>query len=157
MRMLTVLLLATTLRGDSVSLAYTGTAGWIIQNGKTVILIDPYLTRAKYRSPNDDVSPDDPRPLVTAGTVAEPDTGVIDAHIQRADFIFITHTHPDHSLDMPYIARKTGAKVIGTESTANVARAEGVPERQIQVVKGGEDLKFDGFSVRVIRSVHGIF
>jgi len=47
--------------------------------------------------------------------------------------------------------------VIGTESTANVARAGGVPERQIQVVKGGEVLNFEGFSVRVIRSVHGIF
>jgi L-ascorbate metabolism protein UlaG (beta-lactamase superfamily) len=58
---------------------------------------------------------------------------------------------------MPYIARKTGARVIGTESTANVARAEGVPERQIQVVKGGEELKFEGFSVRVIHSLHGIF
>src|SRR5579872_4786614 len=146
MRMLTVLLLATTLRGDSVSLAYTGTAGWIIQNGKTVILIDPYLTRAKYPSPNDDVSPDDPRPLVTGGSIVEPDTKVIDAHITRADFIFLTHTHPDHSLDMPYIARKTGARVIGTQSTANVARAYAVPEGQIQVVKGGEELQFDGFS-----------
>jgi L-ascorbate metabolism protein UlaG (beta-lactamase superfamily) len=58
---------------------------------------------------------------------------------------------------MPYIARKTGARVIGTESTGNLARAEGVPERQIQVVKGGEELKFDGFSVRVIPSLHGIF
>ncbi len=82
---------------------------------------------------------------------------MIDAHIARADFVFLTHTHPDHSLDMPYIARKTGAQVIGTESTANVARANGIPESQIRVVKGGEQLKFDGFSVRVIPSLHGLF
>ena len=55
------------------------------------------------------------------------------------------------------VAHKTGARVIGTASTANLARAEGVPERQIQIVSGGEELKFDGFSVRVIRSLHGIF
>lgn len=157
MRTSLTLLLALTLRADPVSLAYLGTAGWQITNGKTVILIDPYLTRVKSQSPNDDVSPDDPRPLATRDSTVESDTAVIDAHIKKADFIFLTHTHTDHSLDMPYIAKKTGARVIGTESTANVARAYDVPERQIQVVKGGEDLKFDGFSVRVIRSIHGIF
>jgi len=155
--LLLILAATATLRADSVSLAYLGTAGWQITSGKTVILIDPYLTRAKYRSPNDDVSPEDPRPLVTGSSIVEPDTAVIDAHIQKANFIFLTHTHPDHSLDMPYIARQTGARVIGTESTANVARAYELPERQVQVVKGGEDLHFDGFSVRVIRSLHGIF
>jgi L-ascorbate metabolism protein UlaG (beta-lactamase superfamily) len=157
MRISMILLLTMTLRADPISLVYLGTAGWQITNGKTIILIDPYLTRVKSRSPNDDVSPDDPRPLATADSVVESDTAVIDAHIKKADFIFLTHTHTDHSLDMPYIARKTGARVIGTESTANVARAYAIPERQIEVVKGGEQLSFEGFSVRVIRSVHGIF
>lgn len=141
----------------AVQLTYLGTAGWQITDGKTVILVDPYLTRAKYPSPNDDVSPDDPRPLVTVSSVVESDQAVVDAHIQRAGYIFLTHSHPDHSLDMPYIARKTGALVVGTESSANLARASGVPDRQIRIVQGGEELKFDGFSVRVIPSLHGIF
>ena len=100
------LLLAVTLRADSVSLSYLGTAGWEITNGTTVILIDPYLTRVKSRSPNDDVSPDDPRPLATRDSVIEAETTVIDAHIKKADFIFLTHAHTDHSLDMPYIAQR---------------------------------------------------
>ncbi len=157
MRFCMIVLAALALRADSVSLSYTGTAGWQIVSGNTVVLIDPYFTRAKYRSPNDDVSPDDPRPTVNVNSVVEPDTAVIDAHIQRADYILLTHTHPDHSLDMPYIARKTGAPVIGTESTANVARAYGIPESQIQVVKGGEQLQLKGLTVHVIPSLHGIF
>lgn len=141
----------------AVTLAYLGTAGWQIIDGKTTILIDPYLTRAKYPSPNDGVDKNDPRPLVGIDSVVESDTAVIDAHIQHADYIFLTHTHPDHSLDMPYIARKTGALVVGTESTANLARVSGVPTAQIRAVKGGEELTFDTFSVRVIHSLHGIF
>jgi L-ascorbate metabolism protein UlaG (beta-lactamase superfamily) len=42
---------------------------------------------------------------------------VTDSHVKRADFILVTHTHYDHVLDVPYIATKTGATVIGTEST----------------------------------------
>jgi L-ascorbate metabolism protein UlaG (beta-lactamase superfamily) len=141
----------------AVTLAYLGTAGWQIIDGKTTILIDPYLTRAKYPSPNDGVDKNDPRPLVGIDSVVESDTAVIDAHIQHADYIFLTHTHPDHSLDMPYIARKTGALVVGTESTANLARVSGVPTAQIRAVKGDEELTFDTFSVRVIHSLHGIF
>jgi L-ascorbate metabolism protein UlaG (beta-lactamase superfamily) len=157
MRFSVALLLAMALRAQPVSLTYLGTAGWQITDGSTTILIDPYLTRARYPSPNDGVAPDDPRPLADVSSIVESNAAVIDAHIARSDFVFLTHTHPDHSLDMPYIARKTGARVIGTESTANVARAEGVPEKQIQVVNGGEKLEFDGFSVQVIRSLHGLF
>ncbi|HUA61181.1 MAG TPA: MBL fold metallo-hydrolase [Verrucomicrobiae bacterium] len=155
--LLTLLVFGWSLRAGPVSLEYLGTAGWRVTSGKLVILIDPYLSRVKYPSPNDNVDPNDPRPLIDGRSIVESDKAVVDAHIDRADFIFLTHSHPDHSLDMPYIARKTGAKVIGTESTGNLARAEGVPERQIQVVKGGEQLTFDGFSVRVIPSLHGIF
>jgi len=108
------------------------------------------------RTPNDDVLPGDTRPLYTRDDVAQSDTATIDAHIARADFILITHTHADHTLDLPYIARKTGAVVIGTESTRNLARAYGIPSDKLIVGRGGDDLEFDGMSVRIIPSLHGI-
>jgi L-ascorbate metabolism protein UlaG (beta-lactamase superfamily) len=139
-----------------VRLSYLGTAGWEITDGKTVILVDPYLSRLKLPTPNDAVLSDDPRPLFGWDSIGVPDEAVIDAHIKRADFILITHTHLDHTLDLPYIARKTGAMVIGTESTINFARASGVPSNQLLGVKGGDDLEFGVFSVRVIPSLHGV-
>jgi L-ascorbate metabolism protein UlaG (beta-lactamase superfamily) len=141
---------------ENLRLAYLGTAGWEITDGKTVILVDPYLSRFKMKTPNDDISPDDHRPFLGDDDVIVPDEAVINAHIKRADFILITHTHLDHVIDMPYIARRTGAIVIGTESTANFAHLNGVPSDQIVEVKGGEDLEFGVFSVRVIPSLHGI-
>ena len=86
--------------------------------------------------------------------IATPDEAAIDAHIQRADFVLVTHTHYDHILDVPHIALKTRATVIGTESTENVMRAYSVPEEQLITVRGGEDYQFKGFSVKVIPSIH---
>jgi L-ascorbate metabolism protein UlaG (beta-lactamase superfamily) len=79
---------------------------------------------------------------------------VIDSHIQQGDFVLVTHTHYDHVLDVPHIARKTGATVIGTESTENVMRAYGVPEGQLITVRGGEDYQFGSFSLKVIPCLH---
>lgn len=139
-----------------VRLSYLGTAGWEITDGKTVILVDPYLSRLKMEIPGAAVAPDDPRPTVPLDGIARPDASVIDAHVQRADFILLTHTHIDHVLDVPYIARKTGALVIGSESTTNFARDSGVPDAQLMTVLGGDDLQFASFSVRVIPSLHSI-
>jgi L-ascorbate metabolism protein UlaG (beta-lactamase superfamily) len=139
-----------------VELSYLGNAGWQITDGKTVVLVDPYLTRAKLQTPNDPARSDDPRPLLSFNDFAVPDTAVIDAHIRKADFILVTHTHPDHVLDVPYIARKTGARVIGTQSTINYARDCGVPGAQLVDVKGGEVLRFGPLTIRVIPSLHGI-
>jgi L-ascorbate metabolism protein UlaG (beta-lactamase superfamily) len=144
-------------RGSSpVSLKYFGTAGWEISDGKTVVLIDPYLSRLRHVIPNADTLVTDTRPMFTNDDVARTDTSVVDAHIQRADFILITHSHLDHAMDMPYIAGKTGATVIGTESTYNLARAYGVGGDKLMLVRGGEDYELGALSIRVIPSLHGV-
>jgi L-ascorbate metabolism protein UlaG (beta-lactamase superfamily) len=140
----------------SVRLKYLGTAGWEISDGRMTLLVDPYLSRLHMTTPNDDVLPGDTRRRFTPTDAAQSDTATIDAHIQRADFILLTHTHADHALDVPYIARKTGATVIGTESARNLARAYGIPGDKLIVARGGDDLEFEGWSVRVIPSLHGI-
>ena len=143
---------------NQVVLKYLGTAGWEITNGTTTILVDPYLSRINGPAPTRGGSghpvPGDMRRAYTRTDIARPDIAAIDAHIQRADFVLVTHTHYDHILDVPHIALKTRATVIGTESTENVMRAYGVPEEQLITVRGGEDYQFQGFSLKVIPSIH---
>jgi glyoxylase-like metal-dependent hydrolase (beta-lactamase superfamily II) len=45
--------------------------------------------------------------------VVVPDKATVDAHVTRAEYILLTHSHVDHILDAPYIASKTGAMVRG--------------------------------------------
>jgi L-ascorbate metabolism protein UlaG (beta-lactamase superfamily) len=141
-----------------VILRWLGTAGWEISDGTTVILIDPYISRIYGPQPPGRTpyarTPGDTRPLYGWDDVAVPDVAAIDAHIKRADYVLVTHTHYDHILDVPQIAFKTHAVVIGTESTENVLRAYKVPEEQLITVRGGEDYEFGTFSLKVIPSLH---
>jgi len=146
---------STEVKADPVTLKYLGAAGWEISDGTTFILIDPYLSRINGPAPpGGHPMVGDTRRAYGWGDIASPDAGAIDAHIQRADFVLITHTHYDHVLDTPYIAIKTRAVVIGTESTENVMRAYSVPEEQLITVRGGEDYEFGALSLKVIPSIH---
>jgi L-ascorbate metabolism protein UlaG (beta-lactamase superfamily) len=145
-------------KSGQVTLRWLGTAGWEISDGATVILIDPYVSRIFGPQPPGRApyarTPEDTRRLYGWDDAAAPDLAAIDAHIQRADFVLVTHTHYDHVLDVPAIALKTHATVIGTESTENVLRAYKVPEEQLISVRGGEDYEFGAFSLKVIPSLH---
>jgi L-ascorbate metabolism protein UlaG (beta-lactamase superfamily) len=68
----------------------------------------------------------------------------------------VSHSHIDHVLDVPSIAWRTGAVVVGTESTARLARAAGLPERDILAAHGGEDLRVGAFQVRVVPAMHSL-
>lgn len=145
-------------KSGQVILRWLGTAGWEISDGTTVILIDPYLSRIFGPQPPGRTpfarTPGDTRPQFGWDDVASPDVPIIDAHIQRADYVLVTHTHYDHVLDVPHIALKTHATVIGTESTENVLRAYKAPEEKLITVRGGEDYEFGVFSLKAIPSLH---
>lgn len=142
-----------------LKLTHFGAAGWSITDGQTVILLDPYLSRIRFTGrrfgPHDaTVVPGDSRPVVTMDDVPPIDTATIDANIPHADYLLLSHSHFNHCMDVPYIAKRTGAVVIGSESTMNVAMNGGVPEEQTIAVKGGEDFTFEQFSLRVVPSLH---
>lgn len=138
---------------EPIQLKYLGTAGWEVNDGSITVLIDPYISRVKLGT-GPGVSPKDTRPTVNRTDVFVSDTVLIDSIITKADFILAHHSHFDHLADVPYIAEKTGAKVIGTETTCNILRAYGIPNEQLYPVKGGEDYQFENFSVQVIPSIH---
>lgn len=134
-----------------LQMRYLGAAGWEVRSGDTVVLIDPYISRLRRGPPDGTV---DSRRYFAETDYPAPDTEAIDRIVTRADFILVHHAHLDHILDVPYIAKKTGAKVIGTETVTNVLRAYGVPEEQLYAVEGGEDYQFQALSIRVIPSLH---
>jgi L-ascorbate metabolism protein UlaG (beta-lactamase superfamily) len=103
--------------GASVRVRWLGTAGFEITFETTTILIDPYLTRASL-------------PRLVAGKL-EPNTKLLRSHLPKADAIIAGHTHFDHALDIPFLARSTGAMVFGSRSAITLCRGSSVPEAQL--------------------------
>ncbi len=136
---------------EGLQFKYLGAAGWEISDGQIVVLIDPYISRLKY---TDRGHPDDTRRAFRRDDVAISDEELIDQTISKADFILVHHAHFDHLGDVPYIAKKTGAKIIGTETTMAILRAYDIPEEQLYAVGGGEDYQFENFSIRIVPSIH---
>jgi L-ascorbate metabolism protein UlaG (beta-lactamase superfamily) len=54
------------------------------------------------------------------------------AHIDKADFILLTHGHFDHMADAVELAKKTGARLVAPfELGTNMARLQGFPSKQM--------------------------
>ncbi|MFD6904829.1 MBL fold metallo-hydrolase [Streptomyces sp. NPDC060077] len=129
----------------SVSFRWLGTAGWRIDVAGRTVLFDPYLTR--FRTGLFDGGLDPQTQLTT-------DPALVDPHIGRPELVLVSHSHWDHLGDVPYIAKTTGARVIGTETTYHLLTALGVDPKQISVVKGGEVLDIGTITVEVVPSLH---
>ncbi|MDG4802641.1 MBL fold metallo-hydrolase [Micromonospora sp. WMMD980] len=129
----------------AVSFRWWGTAGWRIDIGDRTVLVDPYLSRYDTGLFTGGFRPDTPL------TVA---TDVVDRLADRAENILVTHTHWDHYNDVPHIAARTGARVLGTLTAYHLGLAYGLPAGQLAPVKGGEVLDFDGYTVEVVGSLH---
>jgi len=64
------------------------------------------------------------------------------------------HSHYDHAMDAPEVAMRTGAMLLGSEATANIARGWGLPEERIRVVREGEPIQLGNFTLTPIESRH---
>jgi len=68
--------------------------------------------------------------------------------------VFPMHSHYDHAMDAPEVARRTGAVLLGSESTANIGRGWGLPESQIQVVADRAPFQLGQFVITPVVSRH---
>jgi L-ascorbate metabolism protein UlaG (beta-lactamase superfamily) len=80
--------------------------------------------------------------------------GVREADITRADAIIVGHTHFDHFGDAPPIAKRTGAPIFVGPLAVKYLESKGVPGKQIHVVRGGETIQQDGYTMQTALAIH---
>lgn len=86
-----------------------------------------------------------------------PSLGFTAADVRKADVILIGHAHFDHMSDAASVGLRTHAVLVGAPVTTEKLKTQSVPDAQIRTVtgKGGELLKFAGFTVEPVLALHG--
>jgi L-ascorbate metabolism protein UlaG (beta-lactamase superfamily) len=123
-----------------VTVRWLGTAGFALAAEGTTILIDPYVTRL-------------PLGAMMGKKAILPDDAAIERHAAKADAILVGHTHFDHALDVPAIARRTGARAYGSSSLAQLMKLHGLADRAV-AVEPYRTHEVGPFAIEFVPSVH---
>jgi L-ascorbate metabolism protein UlaG (beta-lactamase superfamily) len=119
-----------TVPSQGVRITYLGTNGYLFESRGSTLLVDPYFSRLDLFTLAFDPSIGPIESRVAAGLARLP---------QRMDAVLITHGHIDHLFDAPKIAEKTGARLIASPTSIQLANAVGFPRgRSIPVLAGAK-------------------
>lgn len=131
---------------DRVTVTWLGISTLLFDDGETQILTDGTFSRPSIFD------------LVTQrkiwSDIATINHSLARFRIDRLAAIIPLHSHFDHAMDAGYVANRTSAVILGSESTANIARGANVPVSQYQILASGETRQFGEFTITLIASRH---
>jgi len=138
--------LASAANADAVTVTWLGVSTLLFDDGETQILIDGFFSRPSLsdivlRRPVDN----------DAATI---NYAMNEFRMRRLAAIIPVHSHFDHAMDVGAVANRSSASILGSASTAQVARGAGVPEDQITVVKVATSFEFGNFRVTMRPTGH---
>jgi L-ascorbate metabolism protein UlaG (beta-lactamase superfamily) len=126
-----------------LELEWLGVAGYRLSYAGQTLYIDPYLSRVPLSS-------------VIRRTPALADPALHERYLRppgRLAGVLVGHTHFDHAIDVPEIARRHGCNAYGSSSLVNLMRLHGLGERAVEV-QPNQRYELGPFTVTFIPSLH---
>ena len=133
--------------GTEVSIHWIGTAGLYVSDGRNGFFIDPFVSRYGLLR-------------VGLGLKLHPREDLVEEWLERvgtreATHVLVSHSHYDHSMDAPAFARKTGAALVGSQSSLHIAEGAGLPADQQVLAEPGVPFQAGDFTITFLESRHG--
>ena len=128
-----------------LSVTWLGVATLLVDDGSSALMTDGFFSRPGLTQ-------------LAAGKVA-PSAARVDgclarAKVSRVEAVIPVHAHFDHVMDSALVADRTGARLVGGESAANVGRGYGLPEDRLIVAIPGEPIRLGAYDVTLVESHH---
>ncbi len=133
------------IRQDSLTVRFTGTSTLLFSDGETEWMVDGWFSRfGPVQLLRGKIAPD-------VDAIAR---GLERNAVEQLAVVIPVHSHFDHAMDSPEVAKQTGAILLGSPSTANIARGWGLREEQIQLARPREPVSFGRFEITLIETRH---
>ena len=128
-----------------VKITFLGTSSLLFDDGQTQILIDGFFSR--------------PNTLQVGFGKIKTNTKRVEntlakAKIDRLKGVFVCHSHYDHVLDAPFIAKKTNAVLYGSNSTIQTGIGANLQPENMHEFKPDETITIGDFSIKILASKH---
>jgi L-ascorbate metabolism protein UlaG (beta-lactamase superfamily) len=128
-----------------LALTWLGVSTILLDDGTSALMTDGYFSRPSLaRIALRRVAP----------SLARVDGCLFRARINRLEAVIPVHTHIDHAMDSAVVAERTGARLVGGSSAAQVGRGGGLPEDRVVVATPGEPLTLGAYDVTLVESQH---
>jgi L-ascorbate metabolism protein UlaG (beta-lactamase superfamily) len=136
---------------EPLTIRFLGVSTVLLDDGETALLTDGFFSRPdKLTVFLRKVSPDIPaitKGLERAGITGSNGSG-------RLAAVIPLHSHYDHAMDAPEVARQTGALLLGSSSTLMVGRGWGLSEQQMQGAQLRTPYRFGHFTITLYPALH---
>ena len=131
--------------GAPLTVVWAGVTTLLIEDGDSALMTDGFFSR--------------PSLLGVVARPLSPSAPRIDGclariGVDRLEAVLPVHTHFDHAMDSAVVAERTGARVVGGTSAAQVGRGQGLPEDRVVAVTPGEPTTFGAYDVTLIEAEH---
>lgn len=128
-----------------LTVTWAGVTTLLIDDGESALLTDGFFSRPSLREVGlRRLSPSEPR---IDGCLAR-------LRIDLLEAVLPVHTHYDHAMDSAVVAERTGARLVGGRSAAQVGRGHGLPEDRIEVVSPGDPVALGAYEVTLVEGNH---
>ncbi|UXA17601.1 MBL fold metallo-hydrolase [Mycobacterium sp. SMC-4] len=126
-----------------VTVSWAGVTTLLIDDGHSAVLTDGFFSRPSLLT------------VATRRLRSSPErirTALRQLGIDRLDAVTPVHTHFDHALDSAAVAERTGARLFGGDSAANIGRGRGLAD--VVVVTPGHPETAGNYDLTFIEGAH---